>query len=85
MHKFRFIVLTEEGSVFDDLVNKVIISTSQGEITVLKNHIPLITTVVKGRLIILKDNFEIKYDVNDGVLKVNREETILMTNKIIKK
>ena len=85
MHKFRFTVLTEEGNVFDDLVNKVIVNTSEGEITVLKNHIPLITTVNKGRLIILKDNFETKYEISDGVLKIKREETVLMTNRVLKK
>ena len=85
MHKFRFTVLTEESNAFDDLVNRVIVNTSEGEITVLKNHIPLITTVNRGRLIIMKDNYELKYEINDGVLKINREETILMSNRIIKK
>ena len=40
MHKFRFVVESINGTLFDNLVNKIIISTDNGEITVLKNHIP---------------------------------------------
>lgn len=82
MHKFRFVVESINGTLFDNLVNKIIISTDNGEITVLKNHIPLITTITRGRLIIDDNN---KYEIANGVLKVNREETILMINSMLKK
>lgn len=82
MHKFKFVIESINGTVFNDLVDKIVISTDNGEITVLKNHIPIITTITKGRLII--DN-NIKYEISDGVLKVNKEETLLMINTILKK
>ena len=82
MHNFRFVIESMEGTLFDSLVNKIIISTDNGEITVLKNHIPLITTITKGRLII--DN-NVKYEIENGVLKVNKEKTVLMVTKALKK
>lgn len=82
MHKFKFIVLSEEGTIFEDLVNKVVVSTDEGEITILKNHIPLISTINKGRLII---DDTLKYEIKEGILKTNKNETILMTSFISKK
>ena len=82
MHKFRFVIESINGTLFDDLVSKIVISTDNGEITILRNHIPLITTITKGRLII--DN-NTRYEIQNGVLKVNKEETLLMINNALKK
>ena len=82
MNKFKFSVLTLNGTVFEDRVEKVVISTTNGEITILKNHIPLITTTTKGRLVIFKDSEVIEHSTNEGLLKINREETILMSEKL---
>lgn len=85
MNKFLFIILTEKGKLFEDLVDKIIVTTSEGELTILKNHIPLIAITNGGRLIIFKDNEEQLYDIKEGVLKVNYEETCLMNSSVIKK
>lgn len=82
MHKFRFVIESINGTLFDDLVSKIVISTDNGEITILRNHIPLITTITKGRLII---NNNTRYEIQNGVLKVNKEETLLMINNALKK
>jgi len=81
MRKFKFTVLSEEGTLFEDLVSKIVISTDKGEITVLKNHIPLITTISKGRLII--DNKD-RYQIKEGILKIKQDETILMVSEVQK-
>ncbi len=84
MSNFKFIVLTENGTIYDSLANKVIVTTTNGEITVLKGHIPLIATVKSGRLVIFDENGEHKYKASNGVLKIEKDKTTLMSNKVIK-
>lgn len=82
MNSFKFSVLTPSGTSFNDLVEKVVVTTSSGEITILKNHISLIATTKKGRLIIYKKEKILPYEAYEGVLKIGKEETILMCDKI---
>ncbi|MFA6050396.1 MAG: hypothetical protein WC761_04335 [Candidatus Paceibacterota bacterium] len=39
-----------EGTVFEGETNEVSLPSTDGEITILKNHIPLITTLKAGNL-----------------------------------
>ena len=47
-------IITPEKIVFDDDVDQVTLPTTTGEITVLPNHIPLITAIEPGELIYKK-------------------------------
>ncbi len=44
-------IITPEKIVFDDEVDQVTLPTSLGQITVLKNHAPLVTSIEPGELI----------------------------------
>lgn len=44
-------IITPEKIVFDDEVDQVTLPTSLGQITVLKNHTPLVTSIEPGELI----------------------------------
>ncbi len=45
-------IATPEGKLFDDEVAKVEIKTIDGTITVLPNHIPLLTIIKDGYVVI---------------------------------
>ena len=47
-------IITPEKIVFDDEVDQVTLPTTTGEITVLPNHIPLITAIEPGELVYKK-------------------------------
>lgn len=51
-------IITPEKTVFDDEVDQVSIPTSNGQITILQNHVPLITNVEPGELIYKKHSKE---------------------------
>jgi len=85
MDKFRFVILTEEGKIFEEVIDKVIVTSSDGEITILKDHIPLITTTNSGRLVIFNDDKELIFEAKEGILKINKDEVILMSYKVTKK
>ena len=82
MNNFKFSILTKSGVAYEGNVNKVVVNTINGEITILKNHIPLITLVKKGRLIVYENDMKIEYRSYQGVLKIGKEQVVLMSDKI---
>lgn len=84
MSSFKFSLLTLNGKVLEDEIEKIVVTTSNGEITVLKNHIPLISTTNKGRLMVFKNGEKIEYIADVGVLKIEKDEVILMSESVKK-
>lgn len=66
-------LITSEGNAFSGDVISVTLPSGMGEITVLKNHIPILSTVEPGTVIIRTlDNEELYFAVARGVLQVGR-------------
>lgn len=53
MHKFKLKILTPDEKLFEGEVEKVVLPTKAGEITVLANHIPLISLLSIGEIKII--------------------------------
>lgn len=69
----KFKIVTPDGVVYDDAgVEKVSIPTVMGEITVLPNHIPLLSVIAPGELVIYKNNEPIAIAISGGMLEVRR-------------
>lgn len=51
-------IITPEKIVFDDEVDQVSLPTTTGQITILKNHTPLVTSIEPGELVFRKHNKE---------------------------
>ena len=63
-------LITSEGSAFSGDAVSATIPSGDGEITVLKNHLPLISTVLPGTLIIRTGSEELLFAVSRGVVQV---------------
>lgn len=63
-------LITSEGSAFSGDAVSVTIPSGMGEITVLKNHIPLLSTVEPGTVIIRTTEQELLFAVSRGVVQV---------------
>ncbi len=46
----KLTIVTPEAIVYDDEIDRVTLPTLDGEITILQNHIPLITQIAPGEL-----------------------------------
>ena len=78
MNKIKFKIVTPEKTVYDDFVDQVTLPTTDGEITVLPNHIPLISVLAPGELVAKKGSEEIAMAISGGMIEVqNNEITIL--------
>lgn len=72
-------IVTPQGVVFhdEDIVN-VTVTTESGEISVYPNHIPLISLLAPGEMVVRKADSELFLAVAHGVLEVRKESEVIV-------
>ncbi len=80
MNKIHLKITTPERKVFDQQVDSVSIPTRQGEITVLPEHIPLISLLAPGELHIKVDNNEEFMAVSGGFIEVGKNSVTILAD-----
>ena len=73
-------IVTPEKVIYDSEVESVSFPTVQGEITVLPNHVPIISAIQPGELKIRKDGNIEYFSVTRGVLEVDGKSMMLLTD-----
>ena len=63
-------VVTPDKVVVDEVIDSVSIPTTSGVITVLSKHIPLVSTIKSGEMIVRKGGSGISYAVFKGLVNV---------------
>lgn len=63
-------VVTPDKLIIDETVENVSVPTTTGMITVLDRHIPLVSTIRSGEMIVRKEGEEIGYAVYKGLVNV---------------
>lgn len=63
-------LITSEGSAYSGDAASVTLPSSMGEITVLNHHIPLLSTIEPGTVIIRSGDSELLFAVSRGVVQV---------------
>ena len=71
MSTFHFEIATPERVVYSDDVESVTVPTVDGEITVLAHHLPLVTVLKAGELVIKKGSDTHPYAISGGFLEMN--------------
>lgn len=64
-------IITPEREVYSDDVDQVTLPTADGEITVLPHHIPLVSVLKAGEILIKKAGAIIPLAVSGGMLRVS--------------
>ncbi len=78
---FRLKIVTANRSFYDDDVTMVMFKTTEGEIGVLKGHIPLTTTLTSGMAIIQKQGAKERNAVlHGGFAEITSEEVTIITD-----
>jgi F-type H+-transporting ATPase subunit epsilon len=78
--KIKFKIVTPERTVFEDSIDQVTLPTAEGEITVLPQHIPLISMLVSGELVAKKGPEEIAMAVSGGMIEVQKNEITVLAD-----
>ncbi|OGI27121.1 MAG: ATP synthase F1 subunit epsilon [Candidatus Moranbacteria bacterium RIFOXYB1_FULL_43_19] len=79
-NKIKFKIVTPERTVFEDQIDQVTLPTADGEITVLPNHIPLISILVPGELDVKAGGKEIAMAVSGGMIEVQKNEITILAD-----
>jgi F-type H+-transporting ATPase subunit epsilon len=72
-----FKIVKPEGVVYADEIEKVTIPTQAGEITILPDHIPLVSVLATGEVLIYKhDASVISIAVSGGILEIRPDSKV---------
>ena len=79
----NFKIVTPEKLVYENEIYQVSIPTTSGEITVLPNHIPLVSVLAVGELKIVDKEGDHPYAVAGGFLEVQgKNKVIILADKV---
>ncbi len=76
--KIHFEITTPERVVYSDEVESVSLPTKLGQITILANHIPLVSSIESGEAIIRKDGQESFLAISGGLVEVKGDNRVIV-------
>jgi F-type H+-transporting ATPase subunit epsilon len=79
----RLEIVTPEARVFSDDVDSVVLSAYDGEMGVLPNHEPLVTTLIPGELRYVKGGKTTELAVGGGLVEVTGTATKILTDMAV--
>ena len=84
MKAFRLVISTPDGNMFDEKILKLSLRGVEGDLAVMTNHIPFVTSVKPCICKIeTADQTEKKLSVENGILSVGAEVVTLMSGGCI--
>lgn len=79
MKKINLKIVTPEKIVYqNDQVDQVSIPTTMGEITVLPNHIPLVSILQSGEMVFKENGQENFFALSGGFLEVKEQNEVII-------
>lgn len=76
--KFNLDILAPERKFFSGEVEMVILKTPEGEMGILKGHVPMVVAVGIGPVKIKKDGEWLEAFLSDGFMEIKQDKTIIM-------
>jgi len=68
-------IITQDKIIYQGRISAVTLPGEEGELTILPNHIPLITPLTQGKIKVQDENQkELFFEIKSGVLEVNPAE-----------
>ena len=76
-------IVTPDGKAYSDDVEMVTLTGVQGEMGILAQHIPLMTRVVPGELIVRKGGRDLFVAVGEGLVQVTGARVSILTDMAV--
>ncbi len=80
MKTFKLEIATPERVVYSDEVVSVTLPTIDGEITVLADHLPLVTVLKPGEMVIRKGSEAIPYAIGGGFIEMDGHKLTVLAD-----
>jgi F-type H+-transporting ATPase subunit epsilon len=76
-------IVTPDGTAFSDQVDMVTLPGSEGQLGVLPQHIPLMTQIVPGEIIVQKDGKNRLFAVGEGLVEITGDQVAILTDMAV--
>ncbi len=77
-------IVTPEAMVFSDDVEMVSLSGIDGDMGIYPDHMPLMTQLAAGEVLVRKNGSDVSLAVGDGFVQVTKERVAILTDMAIK-
>lgn len=78
--KIEFRIVTPEKVLYQDLVDSVSMPSIEGQITILPGHIPLISAIKPGEVLVKKAGKEVFFSVTKGIVEIDGKTITFLTD-----
>jgi len=72
--KLQLKIVTPEKLILEELVDSVTIPTTEGEITILPDHVPLIASIASGDIVAISNGEHVPMEVVGGFIETKKED-----------
>lgn len=76
-------IVTPEAKIYSDDVDMVTLTGATGEMGILPQHMPLMTQLVGGEIVVQKGNKHIFLAVGDGFVQITGDRVAILTDMAI--
>lgn len=80
MKLFKVTIVSPEGEIFSQEATQVTLPTTSGEITILANHLPLVSTLSGGEVLVRREDSVHPVALAGGFVQVKKGETIILAD-----
>ena len=77
--KFTVEIISPDKSILNSAANEATIPSYEGQMGILKNHVPLITFLRPG-IILIRDHQEKKFYVEEGTVEFSNDNLLILTS-----
>ena len=78
--EFKIEIISPDKSIYSGKIEEAILPCFEGQVTILKDHIPLITFLRPGLMIIKIDNKKNTFFVEDGIVEFSNNQLLILTS-----
>jgi F-type H+-transporting ATPase subunit epsilon len=79
----KFEIVTAEGPAYSEDVEMVTLPAVQGQIGILPGHVPLMTQMVPGEIIVRKGSHDRFLAVGEGLVEITSDHVAILTDLAI--
>ncbi len=83
MATLKLEIVTPEAKIYSEDVNSVLVPGAEGELGVLPEHMPLLTQLAAGELLIVKDGQESVLAVGEGFVEITPTSVSVLTDMAV--
>jgi F-type H+-transporting ATPase subunit epsilon len=73
-------IVTPERTVFEGEVDSITLPTAKGQVTILPNHVPFITSIMPGETIIRDEKEEVLMAISGGFIEFNKNQLSILAD-----